>query len=201
MVLRLLVSLVPEFRSDAGGDPSDTANGTQAENQTTVAIRDFISMDILQACITSFHEPYFVELQKDLASLIAAILVNYSPITSKPREVIMSLPNINPAGLERLTPYMAKPGVHTRQQRAIVQDLLKDLKGVSVSEMGKLPKSTGLGSTVGRRAGGRSQMAQQFMQTNNENGTGVTRGMVAGERKATPDGLDGVSNLFELDSR
>ena len=109
----------------------------------------------------------------------------------------MSLPNVNPAGLERLTPYMAKPGSHHRQQRAIIQDLLKDLKGVSVSEMGKMPKSSGLDiSQRGRRGGqNRSQMAQQFMERNQDRSASDPSG--TGARGATPDGLEGVSGLFE----
>ena len=215
MVLRLFVSLVPEFRSheSKNGDPSDgTTSG--GENPTTAAIRDFIALDVLQACITSFHEPYFVELQKDLATLIASIIVYYSPVTNKPREVILSLPNINQTALERLGPYMSKPNSHVRQQRAIVLDVLKDLKGVSVSEMGKMQKSTGLaapkrsggGNSKSRDTNGRSRMAQQFMRSATEGeGNMAMREQAAaaalaagGDRKTTPDGLEEVANLFEL---
>lgn len=217
MVLRLFVSLIPEFRSDEHRDPHNPSGPAPQESPTTVAIRDFIALDVLQACITSFHEPYFVELQKDLATLIASILVYYSPVTSKPREVILSLPNINPAALDRLSPYIAKPHAHVRQQRAIVLDLLKDLKGVSVSEMGKMQKSGLGGNNSVRRTGGargqsgggnngRSRMAQQFMQSQTEgDGNMAARGAAAaaavaagGDRKTTPDGLEGVSTLFEL---
>ncbi|KAM0195594.1 hypothetical protein ACHAPQ_001861 [Fusarium lateritium] len=205
MILRLFVSLVPEFHLVDGQLPKSVLQspmeahlaGDKFPVPTSIssAIREYISLDVLQACITSFHEPYFVELQKDLAALIAAIVVYYSPITSTPRDVLLSLPNVDMEDLDRLSTYMAKPGSHTRQQRAIVLDLLKDLKGVSVSEMGKLPKSTGFGGSRTKRTG-RSKMAQQFMSDQHAGQDSTRSGMNVG-RQATPDGLEAVSNLFE----
>ncbi|KAF4955783.1 hypothetical protein FSARC_11763 [Fusarium sarcochroum] len=205
MILRLFVSLIPEFHLVDGRLPKAVLQspmeaqlaGDKFPVSTSIssAIREYISLDVLKACITSFHEPYFVELQKDLAALIAAIVVYYGPITSTARDVLLSLPNVNPADLDRLATYMPKPGSHTRQQRALVLDLLKDLKGVSVSEMGKLPKSSGFGGSS-RKRGGRSKMAQQFMNDPQAEQNSTRSGMNVA-RKATPDGLEGVSNLFE----
>ncbi|KAK7414143.1 karyopherin [Neonectria punicea] len=210
MILRLFISLVPEFHLVDGQAPKPMSQNPNDGQERTApadhfpvpstissAIREYISLDVLKACITSFHEPYFVDLQKELAALIAAIIVYYSPITTTPRDVLLSLPNVNPADLDRLTAYMSKPGSHTRQQRALVLDLLKDLKGVSVSEMGKLPKSSGFGGPGRSKRSNRSKMAQGFMNEP-ESGPGETRsGGMAGVRRATPDGLEGVSNLFE----
>ncbi|TQV98289.1 hypothetical protein V2A60_007956 [Cordyceps javanica] len=206
MVLRLLISLVPEFQ------PSSAARKTQPDGslahadpspvptEIASAIREYLSSDVLRACLTSFHEPYFVEVQKELASLIAAVYVHYSPATMTPHNLLTSLPNVEAGELELLKPYMAKPGSHSRQQRAIVLELLRDLKGVSVSEMGKLAKSAGLQSSAGgrvKRAGGRSKMAQSFMTEPTTQSNGATRmDQVAGGRRSTPDALDGVSNLF-----
>ncbi|KAF5022759.1 hypothetical protein F66182_5174 [Fusarium sp. NRRL 66182] len=205
MILRLFVSLVPEFHIVDGQLPKDVLqsplDGQIAGDKFPIpssissAIREYISTDVLKACITSFHEPYFVELQKELAALMAAIVVYYSPITSTPRDVLLSLPNVNPTDLDLLSTYMAKPGAHTRQQRALVLDLLKDLKGVSVSEMGKLPKSSVFGGSS-RKRGGRTKMAQQFM-SEPPAGQNSTRGGMDVTRKGTPDGLESVSNLFE----
>ncbi|KAM6518115.1 karyopherin [Fusarium solani] len=205
MILRLFISLVPEFHLVDGQVPKSVVqsplDGQLAGDKFPIppsisnAIREYISLDVLKACITSFHEPYFVELQKELAALIAAIVVFYSPITTTPRDVLLSLPNVNPADLDRLSAYMAKPASHARQQRALVLDLLKDLKGVSVSEMGKLPKSSGFGGSSRKRSG-RSKMAQQFM-VEPQSGPGATRSGMEVARKTTPDGLEGVSNLFE----
>ncbi|EMT68671.1 hypothetical protein FOC4_g10013091 [Fusarium odoratissimum] len=205
MILRLFISLVPEFHLVDGQLPKSVLQSPMEAHLATdrfpippaisSAIREYISLDVLKACITSFHEPYFVELQKDLAALIATIVVYYSPITSSPRDVLLSLPNVNMADLDRLSTYMAKPGAHTRQQRALVLDLLKDLKGVSVSEMGKLPKSSGFGGSSRKRTN-RSKMAQQFM-SDQQSGQDSTRSGMNVARRATPDALEGVSNLFE----
>ncbi|CAM1503677.1 Fc.00g012680.m01.CDS01 [Cosmosporella sp. VM-42] len=208
MILRLFISLVPEFHLAEGQVPKSVPQNLQDGQNAPIdtspvppaiasVIREYISLDVLKACITSFHEPYFVDLQKELAALIAAIVVYYSPITSTPTDVLLSLPNINPADLDRLSAYMSKPGSHTRQQRALVLDLLKDLKGVSVSEMGKLPNSSGFGSSRSRKST-RSKMAQGFMSDPVTPGPGSTRATgMTGVRRATPDGLEGVSNLFD----
>lgn len=211
MVLRLFISLVPEFQSVQSQGQSRSApnvhDGRTSSNHTDTTpvpaeiasvIREYIAQDVLKACLTSFHEPYFVEVQKELASLVATIVTYYGLITATPREVLLSLPNVNPVELDRLTPYMSKPGSHTRQQRAIVLELLKDLKGVSVSEMGKLAKTAGFGGSSRNKRGNRSKMAQGFMNASSEAEGGITRGNgVPGARRTTPDALEGVSNLFE----
>ncbi|KHO01087.1 KapL [Metarhizium album ARSEF 1941] len=211
MVLRLFISLVPEFQfvQDQGqsrptGNLHDDGLGSTHTDTTPVpagiasVIREYIAQHVLKACLTSFHEPYFVEVQKELASLIATIVVYYSPITATPKEILLSLPNVNPVELERLAPYMAKPGSQTRQQRAIVLELLRDLKGVSVSEMGRLAKTAGFGGSTRNKRSNRSKMAQGFLNNATEAEGGVTRGNgVADALPATPDALEGVSGLFE----
>ncbi|KAL6870249.1 ARM repeat-containing protein [Trichoderma novae-zelandiae] len=210
MVLRLFVSLVPEFSATPGQGSKRSLTSSDAQGasgsvdaspispEIASAVREYISSDVMRACVTSFHEPYFVDVQKELASLIAAIVVYYSPITPTPVNVLLALPNVNPGDLERLNSYVAKPGAHTRQQRAIVMEFLKDLKGVSVSEMGKLNK-TGLDINSGRsKRTGRSKMAQEFMTSApaTSDAAGRKRADAAGGR-ATPDGLEGMSTLFE----
>ena len=215
MVLRLFISLVPEFHLGPTQVPrkSPTANSPAQKEGTPLVdnspvppelagqIREYISIEVLKACITSFHEGYFVDVQKELASLIAAIVVYYSPVTTTPREILLQLPNINPADLDRLGEYVEKPASHTRQQRAIVLDLLKDLKGVSVSELGKLQKSAGFARPARDKKSGRTKMAQQFMT---EQPQGSIQGpfRTLGDRtfvlkQATPEALEGVSNLFD----
>ena len=132
--------------------------------ETASAIREFVSSDVLKACIASLHEPYFVDLQKELGSLIASILACYCPVTSTPRQVLVSFANIREQDADTTIEYLSRPGLHTRQQRALVLDLLKDLKGVSISEMGKLSKTAGMraeGSRSSKRSL-RSKMAQEF---------------------------------------
>ncbi|KAG5983880.1 hypothetical protein E4U55_006865 [Claviceps digitariae] len=208
-ILRLFNSLVPEFRgqlqSKSAMNISDRraasahSDATAIPDEMVSAIREYIASDVLKACLTSFHEPYFVEIQKDLASTIATILVYYSSVTSTPRSILLSLPNVDPAELDRLTPYMAKPDSHARQHRAIVLEVLKDLKGISVSEMGKLAKTAGFSSSSRNKRSTRSKMAQEFMtSTSRATDAGTTRGNgVSGVRVRTPDALESVSNLFE----
>ncbi|KAM0448650.1 hypothetical protein ACHAO4_008361 [Trichoderma viride] len=209
MLLRLFISLVPEFGA-ASSKRSQTQQATDGHGasippdsapippEIASAVREYISSDVMRACITSFHEPYFVDVQKELAALIAAVVVYYSPITSTPTDVLLALPNVNRGELERLNAYVAKPGSHTRQQRAIVLEFLKDLKGVSVSEMGKLNKSAGFDGSSHSKRPTRSKMAQGFMTSAPapSDATNHKRGDAAGDR-ATPDGLEGISNLFE----
>lgn len=213
MILRLFISLVPEFSAEPPGAKKAqqaiterTGSGlkgyltdtTPVSAEIAQVLREYISTEILQACITSFHEPYFVDLQKDLASLIASIVVYYSPITTSPANVLLSLPNVKKTDLERLGAYASKPGSHTRQQRAIVLEMLKDLKGVSVSEMGKLPKSTGFGNSNRGKRPPRSQMAQAFLEAPVPCSTGFTPASHPnGARGGTPEALEGVSNLFD----
>ncbi|PNP56453.1 hypothetical protein THARTR1_03149 [Trichoderma harzianum] len=205
MLLRLFISLVPEFSTSGQGSKrsqiTSDGNGASADaspipSDIATAVREYICSDVLRSCITSFHEPYFVDVQKELASLIATIVVHYSTITSTPTDLLLALPNVNPAELERLNAYVAKPGSHTRQQRAIVLEFLKDLKGVSVSEMGKLNK--GLDSSSRSKRPTRSKMAQGFMTSAPAASDAADRKRVdAADGRATPDGLEGISNLFE----
>lgn len=145
IVLRVFRSILPDFNGDV--DP-----------QLANSIREFISSDVLKACITSLNEPYFVELQKDIAYVIAGIIVNYAGKTNTPREILLSLPGMQQAVVDKCIDVMLGPNVTTRQQRALVLDLLGDLKGISISEQGRISKSA---ATVRKE---RSKMQQAFMK-------------------------------------
>lgn len=69
-----------------------------------------------------------------------------------------------------------------RQQRAFVLDLLRDLKGVSISEQGRITKT----ATNVRKE--RSKMQMEFMKVEAEEPM---------KREASPN-LDGLANMFEL---
>lgn len=195
IILRVLKSIVPDFsRSPAPplqpppGDSLDPLLDTSPISpEEAYPISEYISSEILRACITSFHEPYFVDLQKDLAALIAAIVVYYSPLTNTPRDVLISLPSINAVEVDKLCEFATKPGSQTRQQRALVLHLLKDLKGVSIAEMGKIPRS----SLPALKKSNRSKMAQQFMTPAGEAG-----GHVQGGNGVDDERLEGLANLF-----
>lgn len=166
VILRVLRSIVPEFsRSSA----------------STVPIREFISSEVMKACITSLNEPYFVDLQKELAQLIATMLIYYCPLTDTPRQLLASLPGIHETAVDKCIDYVGRPGMQQRQQRALVLDLLADLKGVSISEQGRITKSA---TTVRKE---RSKMQQEFMNVGEAERV---------KRQSSPD-LEGVSGMFD----
>lgn len=151
---------------------------------TTITIREFICTEVLKACITSVHESYFVDMQKDLAQLIASIWVLYGFASETPKSVLLSLPGITEqkvaqteAALQRCT--------SPRQQRALILELLEPLRGVSIAEQGKI-----LGSREERRKA-RSALQERYMtnemETQQEN-----------HRVDINDGpdLSGVADMF-----
>ncbi|KAL8405067.1 hypothetical protein RB594_009812 [Gaeumannomyces avenae] len=208
VVLRVFRYIVPEFSAserraqDGGNGPSPATKGHVPDEfpipqETAGAIREFVSSEVLMACITSMHEPYFVDLQKELAALIASILAHYCAFTETPKRVLLSLPGLKEVDVVTAIEYVSRPGLNPRQQRAVVLDLLKDLKGVSVSEMGKLSRAGGFGGESGRggKKAGRSKMAQEFMTAPvlGSNASGVAGQGAA--RGNSPD-LEGVAGLF-----
>ncbi|RYO84922.1 hypothetical protein DL763_007292 [Monosporascus cannonballus] len=201
VMIRVFRSIVPDFAvsPETMAGESDAPNKSNADAvpipaATASVIREYISSDVIKACITSIHEPYFVELQKELASLIATIVVSYSPFTMTPRDVLLSLPNINPAEVDNKMQFMLRDESSSRQQRAAVLDLLRDLKGVSISEMGKLNKSVGQAAKAqsGKRPT-RSKMAQQFMTAPPP----ATTAPGATTDANADSNLDGLANLFQ----
>ncbi|KAI1751102.1 armadillo-type protein [Xylaria castorea] len=206
IMLRVLKSVVPEFDtlSPAPAESIETDKSPETRRpanpwvpaETASAIREYISRDIVMACITSLHEPHFVEQQKELAGLIAAIVVHYSHLSTTARDVLVSLPNMKPAEVDKGIEFMVRSGTSPRGQRAVILELLRNLKGVSVSEMGKLSKSVGLPSSQPTsRKTTRSMMAQKFM-TAPESGNHTTT--AAGADGDATNGLDGLAGLFEI---
>ena len=140
-------------------------------------VREFISTEVLKAAITSLNEPYFADMQKGLASLIALILQEYSPRTSTPREVLLSLPNMQAAAVDKtLRKLCAQPTPGERMQRALVLQLLEGVRGVSIYEAGKIrPKKV-------------EKVHRQYMEVEKAPPTQVVNGHEAG--------LEGVAGLF-----
>ncbi|KAK0669753.1 putative importin beta-related nuclear transport receptor [Cercophora samala] len=199
VVLRVFKSIVPEFhRTDQpkahkeGGSTALLDDGFPIPEESAREIREFISAEVLKAAITALHDPYFVDSQKDIGSLIAHILAHYASLTPTPRNILVQLPGIREDQVDQTIRYVSGPGVHSRQQRAMVLDLLRDLKGVSISEMGKLSKSLGTPSRSSKSK--RSKMAQEFMTP-----ADTTRGGNPSDgsgRGKTPD-LEGVAGMFD----
>src|SRR5205814_7274895 len=124
-------------------------------------IREFVSSEVLKACITSLHEPYFVDLQKELAQLIAAIVLIYNKKTDTPKQILKSLPGVTDAMVESTIDKMLTVQ-SSRAHRALVLELLEGVRGVSISELGKVQKPNGQPRKE------RTMMQQQFMTMNEE---------------------------------
>ncbi|KAG5290004.1 nuclear import and export protein Msn5 [Histoplasma ohiense] len=109
----------------------------EIDDPTAKSIREFISTDILKACITSVHEPYFVDMQKELAQLIASIWIVYGPTSDTPTKIIESLPDMSKSKVAA-TYAGLRESRSSRQQKVLVLGLLEGLRGVSISEQGRI---------------------------------------------------------------
>lgn len=144
------------------------------------AVHDYICNDILKTAITSLHEPYFVELQKDLAALILQIIhtdaeVSASVIASLP--VLSEHPDRVRTAIERI-----RGCTQEKVGRALVLALLEQIRGVSIHEMGRIggPK----------KSKNQMKLLQQFEEQQQQ------AQIKANERGESP-GLDGVAQLLQ----
>lgn len=163
MIAKVLRSIVPEFSGEGSVEPE---------------VREFMSTEVLKACITSLHDPYFVELQKDFAQLIASILISYTPRTDTPRQILVSLPGMSTDQLDRAVRHLFKAQQNTRQQRAIILDLLEVFRGVAIHEQGKLPKPDAKKL--------RSAMQEKYM---------TVEVKAKGKKEGSPE-LGGIADMF-----
>lgn len=140
-------------------------------------IRDYFCNDILKSAITSLHEPYFVDCQKELASLIAGIIHLDADV---PRAIILSLPGMGDEFRldRRLAKLRAANKSDERMQRSLVLDLLSSIKGVSIHEQGRIQRAPPIKK--------RTQMMEQYMSV--EQQPTIVRG--------TSPGLAGVADMF-----
>ncbi|KAK5126308.1 hypothetical protein LTR85_010544 [Meristemomyces frigidus] len=150
----------------------------QSSNAPAPQVREFICTEVLKACITSINEPYFADMQKDLAALIAQIVLLYSRLTNTPRDVLLSLPDMNASKVDKALAKMNK-AQSERQQRALVLELLAGVRGVSIYEVGKIARET-------PKQKGKSGVQEQYMEV---------------EQRATIEngeetGLESVAALF-----
>lgn len=172
LICRVLRSMIPVFNTEPSS-PSHSPSHPQ--------IREFICTEVLKACITSLNEPYFVDVQRDLATLIANILSSYSDKTETPRAVILSLPDMAP---HRVDDALAKIRSLSseRQQRALVLSLLEGVRGVSIHEQGRIEQKRGRKKKEGFVA---QLQEQSGMEVQNE---GIQRG--------NSPGLEGMADMF-----
>ncbi|OQN95847.1 hypothetical protein B0A48_18132 [Cryoendolithus antarcticus] len=162
-ICRLFTLMIPSFTADTPPAPQ---------------VRDFISTEVLKACISSLNEPYFADMQRDLASLIALIVSLYSPLTSTPSEILASLPEMS---AERVAKDVKKicGAANARAQRALVLELLKRVRGVSIYEAGRIERE------VGAEKKGKNGVQARFMEVEHN---GLAEGREVG--------LEDVGGLF-----
>ena len=160
IITRVIRSIVHEFN---GSTPLDAD------------VREFLSVEVLKACITSIHEPYFVDVHDDLAGLMSSIIFYYSPRTEAPRHVLLSLPDMQEERVDRLIKKVLDTHAD-RQKRSNILEFLKGLRGVRIGEQGRLPKSSG------NRV--RTALQEQYM---------IVEPKV--ERPKTPE-LGGIADMF-----
>ncbi|KAK6069200.1 hypothetical protein SCUP234_10848 [Seiridium cupressi] len=203
IMLRVFRSIVPEFRNVEDMHVASTSDSQKASNMdnspipptTASLIREYISNDVLRACIQSINEHYFVDLQKEIATFIGTIIHYYSPLTQTPKNVLLSIPNLREEDITEAIVRIVE-AQNAKVQRNYVLQLLSELKGVSISELGKL--GTGAGSITSSRKShhgkkaSRSQMAQEFMTPAAPQ---AANGGYAGANK-NEEALEGVAGLF-----
>ena len=192
---RVLRSLLPEF--ERRNRVQNNTNGTeksQADTKTTPEsgpIVEYFSSDVLKSAIMSLHEPYFADLQKDLAALIASVLWHTAGQTATARNVLLSLPGMMgvtvDGALARLKEARAE-----RQQRNVVLELLEGLKGVSIHEQGKVFGSGASVTGTEKKKSRKSAMQEQFAMTLDGDDQGAAAG---GDGRASPE-LGGVAELM-----
>lgn len=121
------------------------------------AVRGFISTEMLKTSITCLNDGYFADHQQHYAHLIATIWISYGlpthvpatesvpahdrpPLTSVPRDVILSLPGMTEAKVDHAATQLMQEGLGARSKklRAIILSLLEGVRGVRLSELGKI---------------------------------------------------------------
>lgn len=176
VITRVLRNLVPAFQGLSHKNSSST---NLVDENTAAQVREFFCTDVLKACISSLHEPYFTDLQRDLAALVASILVLYSNKTDTPRQVLLSLPGLSEKVVDNsLKAIRTVPS--EKQQRAYVLNLLEGVRGVSIYEQGKI--------VTPRSRPASSRVSGQYMIMDDAVATEVIRG-------GSPE-LGGLTDLF-----
>ncbi|KAI1620766.1 armadillo-type protein [Exophiala viscosa] len=126
--------------------------------QEAAAVREFISTDMLKTAITCLNDGYFADQQKEYAHLIAMIWLSYGlpahvpatesapahdrpALTATPRSVILSLPGMTEAKVDKAAAQLLQEGAsgaRSKKLRAVILSLLEGVRGVRLSELGKI---------------------------------------------------------------
>ena len=206
ITLRVLRSILPDF--------------TSPTSQLQLSVREHIASTILTNIITALHEPYFVDLQRDLAQLIAGIYLAYEKLEGTPGRVLASLQGVGEERVRRMGERMlsdnnnsggggggggvadGEGAVGLRQQRALILDLLAGVRGRAVGEMGRLPvRAAGTRDEVpnghGDASGGKKQRERSGMMAEFvKSADGSALGATSTTRRDVSVDLDGIGEMF-----
>ncbi|KAK5942806.1 karyopherin [Knufia obscura] len=144
-MVHALQKFVPAFSSEA-----------HLQGQDAAAVREFISTEMLKASINSLNDGYFADYHQALAILIALIWLSFGlpahvaatetqsahdrpAWTETPRSVLLSIPGLNATKIDDAGMQLAQLTLAGKQRtmRAIILNLLENVRGVRVSELGK----------------------------------------------------------------
>lgn len=158
-------------------------------------VREFISTDVLKAAIISLHDPYFVDTQTDLAQLIASIIKRYSPLTDTPRQVFLQLPGLEHNNVDEAIHRICKDA-SSRVQRAVILKLLENLRGVTISEQGRIVKAK-TANGVDSRKPARSSLVERYASADAGKEVGLDgSGAITVVKKENSPDLNGVADMF-----
>lgn len=136
-----------------------TAFSTEAHlyGADAAAVREFMSTEMMKAAINSLNDGYFADYHPQLAVLIALIWLSFGlpahvaatetqpahdrrAWTETPRNVLLSIPGINESKVEEAGSQLAQLTLAGKQRtmRAIILSLLENVRGVRMSELGKI---------------------------------------------------------------
>ena len=126
-VIHLLLGLVSQLNTEL----------MQCTQQVTQELREFFASDVLKSAISSFHEPYFADLQLDLATMISEILMACEGFTDTPFQTVLELPEMSSSNARQAF-INVKKAKALRARGKIMLKLLENLRGVGVHELGKI---------------------------------------------------------------
>jgi exportin-5 len=132
-------------------------NENYLHGDAAASVREFISSETLKAAITALHDSHFADYQQYFAQLIAQIWLAYglpahvpasetSPahdrpaLTATPQNILLSLPSMTETKIHAAAEKLLKEGLNgkSKKLRAIVLHLLESVRGVRISELGKI---------------------------------------------------------------
>lgn len=127
------------------------------QGDQAAAVREYISTETLKTVITSMNDGYWADYQPHLAHLVATIWLAYGhpahvaatetqpahdrpAWTDTPATVLLSLPGMTETRIKQASADLMRygPTGSAKKIRAVVLQLLEGVRGVRLSELGKI---------------------------------------------------------------